>query len=402
MREIDMGACRILLADKDMEYGRALARSVSNLPNEFEITVMNLEAGGKAKVDGRIAFQDYDLILIGGYPEEIAGAISRRLSGASRIVILTEYMAESLIKQSESKENHFWFLYKYVNVNDMISSLSYLTGIVTGKKRLLRRSTAPVLIGFYSIGGGTGKTSVAIGTSRELSRYHDKRVLYLSFEEIPAVEILFKNNPEGRNIGDYLYYLLEKGNENLCSRPESFTSSDDYGVETFYPSKGRNDLNYLSQEELLIFLKILSDSCRYDYIALELKSDLAEGTLFLMDQCGKIILIQSDDPVSEFKNRKFLAYIERVEAFGYKDRFLLAVNRTVCAESGWNDSDGFYNKNIKLIHIEKDENSFRFASEHLDIDINHVFGVGVKKIADEIISSETGKESAKCMENSVP
>ena len=97
--------------------------------------------------------------------------------------------------------------------------------------------------------------------------------------------------------------------------PEGFTSSDDYGVETFYPSQGRNDLNYLTQEELLRFLKVISDSGRYNLIALELKSDLSEETLFLMDQCAKIILIRTDDPMSEFKNRKFITYMEKLSAF---------------------------------------------------------------------------------------
>lgn len=380
-----MGVGRILLADRDPEYGRALTRAVAGLHNEFEITAINLEPHGKAKINGKTAFQAYDLILLGGYPEETAQAICRRLSGGGRIVILTEYIVESLIKQSENEANHFWYIFKYVNVNEIISDLNYLIGIVTGKKSLLRKSTAPVLIGFYSIGGGAGKSVIALGASRELSRYHDKKVLYLSFEEIPAIELFVKNNP-GRNIGDFLYYLLEKRNESICSRPEGFTSSDDYGVEAFYPSKGRNDLNFLTREELLSFLKIISDSCRYDYIALELKSDLAEETLFLMDQCGKIVLIQNDDPVSEFKNRKFIAYMEKMDAFRYQDRFLIAVNRAGCPEAGREDGEFFFNGNIKRIHIEKDENSFRFGSNHLDIDISHAFGAGIKKLADEILS----------------
>ena len=67
-----------------------------------------------------------------------------------------------------------------------------------------------------------------------------------------------------------------------------------------------------------------------------------------------------------------------------------------------NDSGDFCDKEIRLIHIEKDESSFQFVSNRLDIDISHIFGIGVKKIADEIISSETGKENLGCMENYAP
>jgi len=397
-----MSAARILLADKEPEYCRALARALSNSRQCLEVTSARLESGGNRKIDGKTAFHEYDLILLGGYPEETAEEIGRRARDTGKVILLTDYMVESLMKQSCTEEKHYWRLYKYSSVNEILSGLSFLLGLVSGKKGLLRNSTATSIIGFYSAGGGAGKSTVAVGTSRELSRHHDKRVLYLSFEDMPAAELYFEHHPEGRNIGDYLYYLLEKENDNLCGRPESFTSSDDYGVEAFFASKGRNDLNYLSRDELMRFLKTISDCGRYDYIALEMRSDLAEDTLFLLDQCEKVVLIRNDDPVSELKNRKFLAYIERMEAFKPKDKFLLAVNRTGFREKDWIESGDNCEKKLKRIDIEKDEHSFRFALNHLDIDINRGFGEGIRKIAGEIALKSAGKEYGGCMGNSVP
>lgn len=394
-----MSACKLLIAEKDLEYGRALSRAVSNLHNEFEITIMNLGSRGKAKSFGRIAYREYDLILIGGCPDGTAEKISSKILNCCRIVILTDYIVEDLLKQSEKEENHYWYLYKYVNINNLVADLNYLIAFITGKKSLMRKTSAPELICFYSVSGGAGTTVIALGTSRELSRYHDKRVLYLNFEEIPATELYTNDNKENRNIGDYLYFLFEKNNVDLCSHPEGFTSHDEFGVESFYPTKGRNDLNYLTQEELINFLKLISDSCRYDYITMDLRSDLSEETLFLLNQCCKIILIQNDDPVSNYKNRKFLAYLSERTTFNFKDRIILAVNKAYGHESEMDNNKDFNLYNTKCITIEKDENSFRYTLSHLDIDINHAFGIGIKKIADEILSSE-GKEYRKCMENS--
>ena len=204
-----MSASRILLADKDMEYGMALARAVSNLHSEFEITAAHFEmCGDGTKHDINIEFNQYDLILISGYPDEIAVFVSDKISKAKRIVILTDYIVESLVKQSEEERKEFWYLFKYTDVSVIISDLNFLIGSLTGKKSLLKKSTGPELIGVYSISGGTGKTVVALSTSRELARYHDKKVLYLSLEDLPATELLINNHVQNRNMGDYLYFLL--------------------------------------------------------------------------------------------------------------------------------------------------------------------------------------------------
>lgn len=386
-----MGASKIILADRDMEYGRALARAVSNLHNEFDITIAQFEIQGQEMLDSSIELHNYDLILIGGYSDEFTEAIRDKTSKGRRIVILTDHISENLVKQSEADESHFWYLFKYTDVSLIVSDLNFLIGSLTGKKSLLKKSSAPEFIGFHSISGGAGKTVISLGASRELVRYHDKKVLYLSFEDIPTTELLIKNHSQNRNIGDYLYFLFEKRNDHLCSRLESFTVTDEFGVETFYPTGGRNDLNELTQEELVQFLKVISDSCRYDYIVFDLKSDLSEETLFLMNLCSRIILVQKDDPVSGFKSGKLEAYLKQ-EARKFSGRCILAVNKTSSPEPVHEENEICVFKSLKKIYIEKDDNSFQFGWNHLSIDISHTFGVGVKKIADEILSPDTRQQ----------
>lgn len=391
-----MGASRLLIADNDMEYGRALARAISNLHSEFEVAIIRGEELDRHIKNSKIDFHKYSLILIGGFPDRTAEEIGGRIPNSGCVIILTEDAVENLKIQAENPERKFWYIFKYCNVSDLISDLNFLIAYLTGKKRFLKKSFAPELIGFYSICGGAGNTVCAFGTSKELSRHHDKKVLYLSFEEMPATELLIKYNTRNLTIGDYLYYLLEKQNVNLCSHPEGFTYADDYGVESFLPSSGPNDLNDLTQEELIAFLKIISDSCRYDYVVLDFNTRLSGETLFLMNLCSKIIVLQNDNPVSKFKTGKLMAYLSKLSNFNDKDRFLIVVNHT--------DSPGITEDTeetgCKMICIEQDENSFRFARNHLEIDIYHGFGIGIKKIADEIISAESGKGELKCMENS--
>ncbi len=394
-----MGAIRILIADKDVEYGRALARAVSNIHNEFEITMVNLESQVKKKNVVSIDFLSFDLILISGYPDEILESIRKKLTDSRRIVILTDHQVNTLLKQTEEEENPFWKLYKYTEASLIISDLNYLISILTGKKSLLKKNTAPELIGFYSISGGTGKTVIALSTARELARYHDKRILYLSFDEIPATELLFPCSPKNRNIGDYLYFLFEKKNELLCSRLESFTIGDEYGVETIATTGGRNDLSELTQEELIQFLKVISDSCRYDYIALDLKSDLSDHTLFLLRLCSRGIVVQNDDPVSRYKTSRLEACFNTPDMENIKGRLILITNNAAGTETGGIGCESYNFQYQESISIERDENSFRNVGSRMDIDITHAFGIGIGKIADGILSSE--KERKICTVNSV-
>lgn len=381
-----MSSIRVLLADNDKEYGNALAKAISNLHHEFEIVLTNLEKYGADDDKNHVSFDDFDLILIGGYPDIIAENLKTRIRNKNKVVILIDYKTENIMEQSYHKKNDFWQIYKYVNISDMAADLNYLIGFITGEKRYLRNNSVTHTIGFYSISGGVGKTVVSIGASRELSRYHDKKVLYISFEEIPATELFFNSNSKNRNMGDYLYYLLEKQNENICTHINGFAVSDEFGVDTFYPSSGRNDLTLLTKEELACFIKTISDSGGYDYLVFDLNCDLSEETLFLMNHCNHIILIQSENPVSQYKNKKLTAYLKKMNSMNLADDMICVVNQMNYFDCGMNEEEERNSIHPKKIYIEKDESILRFTGNYFEMNINHSFGLGIKKIVDEVLS----------------
>ena len=172
-----MGLNRILLAEKDMEYGSALAAAISNLHN-FEITVLDLEKYCSGREKGYQAFLNgFDLILVGGYSPEALEDLHFLSSNRNKLVLLMEYPAENLVKQTQNENRKCWYLYKYVRISELTSDLNFISTLLTGRKRFIRESISPDMIGFYSAGGGVGKTALAIAAARELSRYHDKRAL---------------------------------------------------------------------------------------------------------------------------------------------------------------------------------------------------------------------------------
>lgn len=393
-----MSTNRLLISDNDLAYGKALAKSILNLHQEFDITVMSSDKIEKMGIDQQSFIKSFDLILTGNLPAE-----TEEWSISNRIVVLTNYRTDNIIKQSQEEGKHPWYLYKYRNVNKIISDINFLIGFITGRKNLLRDGFSTSIIGFYAMSGGVGKSVISFGVSRELSRYHDKKVLFLCFEEFPSTGLFYKVEEGCKDIGNYLYFLFNKQNGNLCSFMEAFTISDEYGVDTFLPSGGRNDLKCLTKEELACFIKHICDSNRYDYIVFDLPCDLSEETVLLMNLCSRLALIHNDSPISQFKFQKFKDYLNIVKPIKTENELIhdeLIRDELICGdlihivnmaehiEYNQEEKGRASGDSRSWIYIEKDDNSFRSTAEHLDIDINHTFGIGIKKIADEIEKGE--------------
>lgn len=381
-REV-MCANKLLLADKDLEYSRAFAKAITNMHKEIEITITNL--------DDPIDFMGYDLILTGGVSEESLKNIIRNRHSKEYFVILADDATMDLKKQYQEEGEHFWQVYKYQNLERIISDLDFIISCITGKKKVYRKDTETSMVGFLSGGGGAGRTVLAIAASRELVRHHNKKVLYLSFEEIPATELYFGKCSGTRNISDFLYFLLEKNNEAVCSHLESFLCTDEYGVETIMTSEGINDLSLLGREETERFIQTILDSKRYDHIVLDLKNDVTEHVLQLVDLCRSLILIQSSDTVSRFKTDKLVHILDKEGILERHGDHILVTNRSlenVPDESYEQDGQAMPRKDQQRITIGEDRCSFHCRSDKLEIDICGSFGLGIKKLAEEILVSK--------------
>ncbi len=373
----------LTICDKEnAEYGTALVKAISGLHNEFEMELNHFCDLSKFRIDYE---HDFNLFLMDGYTSEELEEWLNEKPFKSRIVILSEFHC-SPVDQQLNQESSCWQLYKYAKVSNMIRDLYFIHGILTGKKTAYSFLKTQ-MIGFFSISGGVGKTALAISFSRELARYRDKKVLYLSFEEMPATELFFGIPQNPRNIGDYLYYLLQRQDENLWSHLDGFVVRDEYGVETFCSSAGRNDLRYLSKEELAYLINVLYDCCRYDYIICDFNNDLSDETLKMIDQCSKTVMIQSDNPVSEYKTNKLNAFFKKQDSMRFPDDFVYVMNR-----SRPNVQRSYQKHRTAAmpmtIYCENDCDSFCLSGEHLEVSINHDYGIGIKKLADHILSIE--------------
>ena len=373
-----MDMIRLLILYEDQEYGFALARTISNLHKDFLVTAEDCNTFSHKKLPDA-----YDLLLAEGCEEAYLHWLPMI---KNPVVLLREVPEEKLDPQLKEEDGrNFLYLYKYARVSQIAADLRYIYGYFTGRKNLVRHPVETQVMGFYSASGGTGKSAIALSVARELVKYHGKMVLYLSFDLISAAPFYMKGEIPQRSLEDYLYYLFNKDKETLCSYIDSFVFVDDYGVHTFLPSADINELNQLNRRELSYLLELLLTSNKYDYIILDLSPCFHEGTLLLWTLCRKFFLIEENCPLSRYKTEKFKTYlVKRGVEEGISCPLIQIINKA--------PPDAYLSGPLEpgceeetAIIIDRDDDSFHQMSGCLDISLNHLFGMGIRKIVDEIL-----------------
>ena len=122
----------LLLLGNDLEYGYMLGRSISNLHRNFNVSIKSLESYLKSCND-----KEYDLILASGYRWDM---LNQYQISYKNLIILSDDPVASLDHQLNKRDNHSHplMMYKYLRVSEMVSGLSYLYGLNTGKENLIQ------------------------------------------------------------------------------------------------------------------------------------------------------------------------------------------------------------------------------------------------------------------------
>lgn len=340
----------ILLVSEDIDYATTFAKCMAVKNNRFLFTVAE-----KSTPSQEEDVDKYDVLLLDGVYEGIN----------SPFIQLVDKRGCSNIAEWQQLS-----LYKYDNLNYFEAHILFFCGSKTGRQEIHLHKGHTKILAFHSSCGGSGKTSVSLGLAQELRRYHDKKVLYINFEEIESTSQYFKLKEEYRTISEYLYYLNRE--DNVGSYISSFTIKDEYGVETFVPSQGRNELKTLNKEELSTFFKRVTKDGNYDYILIDCDGSLKEETLWLLSVCDQAIFVEKHKEGS--KQVKFKKYLQFClgESFLQKTISLYNLLEKIPTE----------NEDEDLLTIYREPASFKHFQDglytYITINIDREFGMGIK------------------------
>lgn len=308
---------KLALITKDQEYGRALGLALVEVYKNFTVTLYQ-----SAPLHNEL--DRVDLILS---DQEEQDTIRRNW------IQLVE-KASQADKNYEDKE---FRLYKYSNVRQLAGELLFIYTILTGRKAAPMRNTNAKVIVFGSAEGGSGCTSAAIAFARELRRFHGKKVIYISLEEIESTLEYMKPFHNGNSISDYLYYLFNSNDSQHFPFLESFLVVDDYGIDAFMPSPGRNVLKTLTSEEMQYFISAVLDTGNYDAIIIDASDNLDKAALTCYEMANNVCFVVKDGACT-YKEERFLEYISFLKGTEILDRIGKIIN--FASEKKENDEGG--------------------------------------------------------------
>lgn len=271
---------RIVIACLDEEYIQSL---------EYKLT----EAFG---VENRIEFitdyeyfrefiaepQDIDILLIQAeLYREAEGRQSFR-----EVYLLTEDEDDIRLQRGSKK-----YVYKYSSIRRMLDAMDGYGAMNQG----VGGQENTKLVSVYSVNGGCGKTTAALGIAAAFAADGFK-VLYMNSECFQDYRLLLEEKDVMPNEIGYRYALDSEG---ILEEMLSYVKKD--GFEYFPPFSKPLASYQITFEALLKQAEAICRKRRYDYLILELSREMDGKKMEALQKSDRIVLVTKQDELSVAK-----------------------------------------------------------------------------------------------------
>ncbi|HPL54418.1 MAG TPA: AAA family ATPase [Bacillota bacterium] len=182
------------------------------------------------------------------------------------------------------------------------------------------------IIGVYSPAGGTGKTTISAALSKQCAEV-GIRPFYLNLETVQSTGVFF-NSYNKRNFSYVFYYLKEKS-RNLSFKMDGIKDTED-GVQYFSPPESTMEYDEISPDELDQLLGGIKEMGCYDYIFIDMSSNLDTKNYRILGLCDHVVLVTLQETIALHKCKMLLNELAKLDNAGkgnITDRFIAIVNR---------------------------------------------------------------------------
>lgn len=240
------------------------------------------------------------------------------------------------------------------------------------------------VVGVYSPAGGTGKTTLAVGTAMHCT-YSSMSVFYLNIENNPSTSLFF-NSDSQQNLSHIIYYLKEK-NRNLSLKIEGARLVDPQsGIHYFAPPESTLELEEMTSDEIKYLIQELKLMGVYDVVLVDMSPGLNSRNTAVLEMCDEIFMVLAEDMVSYTKAKSLeqdLMLISKKTGMNLLDRTTLILNKFNTVFLGPRNEVSIGNKTVRL-RIPVVTSLLIYQSGKCTLNLENNFGEAVKGLVNKL------------------
>lgn len=178
------------------------------------------------------------------------------------------------------------YIYKYYSVKSIVEKLG-IDLVMDGEGAKGTR-----VIGVYSVAGGTGKTITSLVLSYKL-RKKGKRVLYIS--TVPQQDFSYYIDSDSSLSSSFSYQCSINMKNALKTIDGEIVNGDFEFLPKFKNLPVSYQISFDTYMQIVTYMKMKNV---YDYIIVEMSSDIQQSKLKFMSECDKVIFVTTQDEVA--------------------------------------------------------------------------------------------------------
>lgn len=256
-------------------------------------------------------------------------------------------------RTNTTEDISLYSIYKYTSVKEIYNEV--MNNLKKQAVEAITNELKTKIIMIYSPSGGIGKTTVALGASAALAKYH-KKVLYINTESIQSFQGFLDDC--GYLTSGIERQMIAKKEDLLDYLPSSIGKGP---FEYFLPLKQTPSSLNLVLDDYLFLINKIKESKKYDFIVVDSSTELNREKAKLMSASDKVIIVTAQDKISVGKLECLLNNIDCSD----NGKFIFICNKYYSGNSNYLIGDGIINKctvNEYIDYMELNRNDFNIET----------------------------------------
>ncbi len=366
-----MAKLHLVIADSDESYVESLISYLTDsYPQKFQVSYFTKEDYLVKHLSD--TSKKVDILLVG---PELSEYIPK--DKINTMIILSD-------GRLPEKYRSCAMVNKYQTGDKLVSSILNIFSERNADEVYIQSSNKPTrVIGVYSPTGGTGKTSIAIGSAMQ-SALRDMPVFYLNLENAQSTPLFFDCKGE-QNLSHIFYFLKEKS-KNINLKIEGVRIVDPkYNIHYFAPPESVLEFEEISPDELQYLINQLKELGCYDVIFIDMSSNFDNRNLAVLQACDEIFLVLTQDDISGIKLKTLISEMDIASPksnANLNDKLTLIINKFNPMGPTQIEGLDILGKPISL-RIPKVSSLLTRQSDKYVINLNNNFGEALKGLVNK-------------------